>query len=247
MVVSINTPLPYAWEHAKLAYDEPHNSRDSEILDGADVIPMKNDTDFAYAAIYNHFATFSFKGTENWEQWKSNLDPYPLRGEAAQEFFFKPGEWGEGIIHDGFYTSWKFFKPCVDKIVEQYNLTNKKFTILIDGHSRGGALAELCARHLAKNRGITCSCIVFEAPGVGTKTYRDEFRSLTINGTRVENKWDPVPGLPPKALGFYHGCANRIWNPAPRWQKWLPISYRIYKWHLCKGVDKFIKKKFKGG
>lgn len=234
--------IPYTWKHADLSYDHPKIKTQFKLLSRAkEYVYFENKMDFAYAAIYKDHIIFAFKGTSNIEGWISNLDPYPLKSDEYSKKYLKNGKWGSGCIHDGFYTSWKFFKSCINKVIETYHINPKETKVICCGHSRGGALAELCARHLAKNLNIQNSCFTFGAPAVGTKRYRDQFRMLPVNGTRVVNGRDIVPTLPPKIIGFRHGCPNKIWFRSSWWRRFIPrISIKD---HLSYG--KVIIKRFK--
>lgn len=240
---SIKKPLPYIWEHAKLSYDRPKRANKYPILeDTKEFVYFENKMDFAYVAVYDNYVVFSFKGTDNVKSWISNLDPYPLKDDEYIKKYLKDGKWGKGTIHDGFYTSWLFFKSCVNKIIESYHLDPNDYDFYTGGHSRGGALAELCSRHLAKNLNIKNSCLTFGAPSVGNKKYRNQFRTLPINGTRVIHGWDIVPTLPPRALGFRPGCANKVWIKKAFWKKWVPWI-RVSD-HYTSNYNKAIKKRF---
>jgi len=239
-LISINNPLPYCWKHAYLAYDEPDDHR-SPLLSNAEVIPMKTELDFAYVAIRDDNIIIAFKGTgKDIHAWMSDFDPYPLRTDEYLSRVLRIGEWGAGIIHDGFYSGWKELKPYIDEIIKNYDL--KKFKVFTCGHSRGGAFAELCSRHLAKNYGISNSCFTFGCPRIGTKDYRDQFRLLPINGTRVVHGWDIVPTVPPEAMGFKFGCANLEWIRKSWWKKFIP-HIRISD-HLSANYDAMIMKRF---
>jgi len=241
--VSISKPLPYAWKHSMLAYDQPLDASENELLNGSIVVPIDSTEDFAYVAIYDKYVIISFQGTVgDITPWLSNMDPYPLKAEEYNGKYLRNGKWGKGMIHDGFYTTWKFFKLEIDRIIKEYGITSKKYKIITCGHSRGGALAELCSRHLAKNKMMPNSCFTFGCPRVGNKEYRDQFRMLPINGTRVVNGWDIVAMVPPKVLGFKHGCANLIWNKKAWWMRFIP-HIKISD-HLTKNYDKFIESKF---
>ena len=237
-------PIAYAWKHAFLTYDDigKWKPETQPLLKGSKYLTFSNDTDFAFAAIYKDHVVFSFEGTANIKGWISDLDVYPLKGEEYLKKNLKSGKWGDGIIHDGFYTDWIPIKVWVDSIVTDHKLVKRKKKIICTGHSRGSAFSELCARHLAKNHSIPSSCFTFGSPMIGTKEYRDEFRSLPINGTRVCNGWDLIYYLPPKILGFRHGCANEVRNKKPFWRRFIP-RLRIND-HLNKNYDKFITKRF---
>ena len=238
--------LPYIWKHSRLVYNCPKNvDKNSLIMNAEEYIFFENKIDFAYVAIYNDHVVISFKGTDNIKGWISNIDPYPLKSDEYNNKYLKDGRWGRGSIHDGFYTSWKFFKSCINKVIEAYHINPKELNIITCGHSRGGALAELCARHLAKNLGMECSCITFGAPAVGTKRYRDQFRMLTINGTRVVNGWDLVPDLPPSSFGFKHGCANKVWMKKALWKRcipWIRINDNYQNSYELAVNKRFLKK-----
>ena len=224
--------IVYAWEHAKLAYEEPKTLPDS------DFALLKTDNDFCYIAAYKYKIVISFKGTTgDLGAWLSNFDPYPLDGESYIKKYL-----GSGMIHDGFYDSWSKFKDWVTAIMSEYIDKPNINEIIVTGHSRGGALAELCSRHLAKNMKLPCSCFTFGCPAPGNKRYRNEFRLLPINGTRVVNGWDIVTFTPPYILGFRHGCANKVWNQKSWWKRFLPYSRT--KDHLVKSYDQFINKRY---
>lgn len=235
--------LPYAWKHSRLSYHEPKEKKVALILHNAiEFVFFENNTDFAYAAIYIDHVVFSFRGTDNIKGWISNFGVYPLKNDEYLKSVLRDGKWGKGMIHNEFYDSWAFFKSCVDKIIETYHINPEETPITTCGHSRGGVLAELCSRHLAKNRGIKSSCFTFGAPAAGTKKYRDQFRSLPINGTRVINGWDIVPTLPPRSLGFRPGCANRVWVKKAFWKKWLP--WIKISDHYQDSYENLIQRKF---
>jgi len=231
-----------AWEYASIAYDEPDRPDYADFLAGAEIIPIRTDTDFAFAAVFRKQIWIAFQGTANLKQWLSNMDVYPLEVDEYKKKHLPEGEWGESMIVNGFYDDWLKIKPEITALFDSMEVIERDYEVIVCGHSRGGALAELCSRHLAKNMKIPNSCFTFGAPAVGTKKYRDQFRMLPINGTRVVNGWDIVPTVPPKLLGFKHGCATKIWNKKSWWKRFIP-HIRI-KDHLSDGYEKFIYKRF---
>lgn len=222
-------PMQYMWKHAYLSYFEPSSITDSRLFNNAKkVIPIHTNMDFAHIALYNDHVVISFRGTDTAEKgflenvlvWASNLDLLPLKGESyykrrpsdaekLYKYFIKDGDWGKGMIHDGFYTAWMHFKPYIRDIIKKYKIDPDKTPIFVDGHSRGGALAELCSRDLAKNLGMKNTCWTFGSPAPGNIAYRDQFRLLPINGVRVVDGWDLITYIPPSIAGFEHGCARK--------------------------------------
>jgi len=197
---------------------------------------LDNVVDSAYIADYDQEVIFAFQGTKNNRAWISDFDILPLRGDLMP----KSGSWGRGTIADGFYEGWEDFKDPISNYIKE-NCKGKK--IYCTGHSRGGALATLCARHIAKNLKLPCSCVSFASPAQGTKVYRDELDLLPLNHTRVTYGYDIVPKMPPKELGFYHG-GKEIYLPNPNWiDKFRPS--RRFEDHHPKNYQKAILKYFK--
>lgn len=243
-VCNYKNPFPYLWKHSYVSYFNYDNRHlKSPLLnDAVSVIDMETKLDFGYVAIYNSHIVISIQGTNgDFRAWLENFDLFPFkpRGEVENDpRHFKKGKWGKGRIHDGFYDAWARFKPKVDDILSRYSYYFYNKPVFITGHSRGGSIAELCARHLAKNRNIPCSVITFGAPGVGNKEYRNEYRMLPINGTWARNGFDLVTYVP-----LRHGCATHInINEKPGILRlWLPSRIRD---HYQVNYDKHIMKKY---
>ncbi len=214
------------WGFANIAYQEPTNagqlvslSKNRYNIQEPDKFIHKIDnTDYAFIAEYPNRIIMTFRGTDNIKGWLSDFEIYPLQ-EAK-------------TIHQGFYDGWIVFKEMIDKYIKSYD----EKPIYTTGHSRGAALAVLCARHLAKNRGINgLSCIVYGCPRIGNKTFRDEYNKLPIDTTRVENGYDLVTGAPPSKMGFRH-VGKDCWLEKPRWHRWFLKMYD----HLTKNYEKSL-------
>lgn len=210
------------WGYANIAYQEPTSAgqlvslskKRYNIQEPNKFIQTSNKTDYVFIAEYSHRIIMSFRGTDNFKEWLSDFDIYPLQELKT--------------IHQGFYDGWIFFKTIIDKYIKSYD-GRPLFTT---GHSRGAALAVLCARHLAKNREVSgLSNIVYGCPRIGDKKFRDEYNKLPIDTTRVENGYDIIIGAPSYRLGFRH-VGKDCWLQKPRYHRWflkaydhLPINY----------------------
>ena len=244
--------IPYAWSFANIA-DRLYGEI-SSILKDRDIIPIEYHIDRGYIAIGEEDIVISYQGSKEFKDWLSDADLYPLKGgmEAAYDLIkngrsaqdvlhhsgiLKEGKWGRGIIHDGFYTAWRGFKP---KIYAQFKDLNRNKPVKVFGHSRGGTIAELTARHIKKNLGFKdVSFVGFGNPRIGISKYRDEYNKLGIDATNVRNGIDIVSCLPYKAMGFRHvGKMKRIkynfFHNIARWNKFKDH----FGWSYTRGIKK---------
>jgi hypothetical protein len=114
-----------------------------------------------------------------------------------------PGE-GEvpGKVHIGFFNAVNKIFDVPNGIWEEVNAlhkSNPNLPLYITGHSKGGAMASLCAAliHFQKPSGLQPSAVyTFAAPIAGDKDFVAGFPP-TIPVTRYENYLDIVPFLPP--------------------------------------------------
>ncbi len=79
-------------------------------------------------------------------------------------------------------------------------------TILVTGHSRGGALAKLAAHELQQEGFLQVAVFTFGAPKVGDQTFAESCRFPVY---RFECEGDPVPLLPP--MQGYAAVGDSIW------------------------------------
>ena len=78
--------------------------------------------------------------------------------------------------------------------------------VIVVGHSLGGALALLDGLYLSLQLpGVAVNVISYGMPRVGNQAFAN-FVDSQLNGdvVHVNNREDPVPVLPPIALGFHH-------------------------------------------
>ena len=131
----------------------------------------------------------SFRGTENEQDWKTNLR-YSLTPVDSPQA--GGSEWA-GKVHQGFLAAFRSVRDQVDR----YLPWAEGLPIFITGHSLGGALATLGAAYLS-GWGLA-ACYTFGAPRVGDMGFS---RSLRTPIYRVVNPGDPVPLVPGRWRGY---------------------------------------------
>jgi hypothetical protein len=239
--------LVAAWQYTELASHEPKFETSSPLLKDSTFTSMENSLDYGYIAEFPDRIVISFEGSKNLKAWISDFTAYPSKWEDTLKHT-KTGE--KGTIHNGFYEAWTYFKPVIENYLLSYNQSNKAVCaqvwkekkqppIYVYGHSRGGALAALCARHIAKNLGVPCSCIMFGAPAQGNKEYRNEFNLLPINCTDVIHGYEFTRDLPPGWAGFRR-AGRFLWLSEPLWHRYFSKIRDHFPSNTTKALMKYI-------
>ena len=222
-------PILDLWKYAHLAYFP------DKLVGLPHVSTIEEGDDFGYSICLPDKVIISFQGTGTMikgdamgkvRDWISNFSAFPHMDELK-----KNGK----IIHFGFYEGWVQFKSHIDSLLSQPDQLKKDW--YITGHSRGGAIAALCARHITKNRNKPCSCVTYAAPAQGGKEYRNEMNMLNLDLTNVVHGYDIVPNLPPRQLGYRH-AGKVYWWKEPWWHR---FTHRIRD-HIPGNYNKWIDK-----
>ena len=115
-------------------------------------------------------------------------------------------------VHQGFQTALEKLLPDDRLFSSAYNLldypTNKSMesTIIVTGHSLGGAIATLLAYRLVR-AGYTVELITFGAPCVGNAQFAKEMQTNTsLTSYRCINKLDPIPHSLDWNTRYQHHC-----------------------------------------
>jgi triacylglycerol lipase len=228
----ISRPVFELWKWAEAAYHQDLVNK----LNNAN--PMIHGDEFGFSLVTNSCVIVSFQGTGTLikgdaagkvRDWISNFNAFPSTSVLEASGM---------TIHAGFYDGWSPFKVDIDALLSSVGDGRPWF---ITGHSRGGALAALCARHIAKNRGKQCSCVTYGAPAQGGKKYRNEYNLLPVDLTNVVHGYDIVPSMPPQIIGYRH-AGKGYWLREPLFHKLfckisdhLPSNYS--KWFSRAGVQ----------
>ncbi|KAI4183409.1 MAG: hypothetical protein L6R41_005414 [Letrouitia leprolyta] len=106
--------------------------------------------------------------------------------------------------HAGFWNSWLEARSGVMAALKTAAASHPGNRVIVTGHSLGGAIADFAAAEVRKS-GVTADLYTYGAPRIAGKALSDFITNQNMGGNfRVTHKNDPVPRLPPLALGFVH-------------------------------------------
>ena len=137
----------------------------------------------------------TFRGTDTAAEWRSNFT-----------FWRKSIPYGNFEskikVHTGFLNSYKT-AGVRDKILA--SITAGTHYIKISGHSRGAALAVLCAVDLQYGfPALDIEAVLFGCPRVGNKAFARSYDRRVGKTVRVENGNDIVTKIPFALMGYRH-------------------------------------------
>eukprot|EP00252_Welwitschia_mirabilis_P016827 TRINITY_DN373_c0_g1_i1.p1 TRINITY_DN373_c0_g1~~TRINITY_DN373_c0_g1_i1.p1 ORF type:complete len:264 (+),score=31.18 TRINITY_DN373_c0_g1_i1:369-1160(+) len=117
-----------------------------------------------------------------------------------------PGMSG-ALVHRGFYYAYHntSLRPQILKAVRRIHKMNDQLSIMVTGHSMGGAISAFCALDLTVNYGAKdIHVVTFGQPRVGNAEFASQYSSLVPNTIRATHGNDIVPHLPPYCSIFTH-------------------------------------------
>ncbi len=161
---------------------------------GGTTYSWSNDTEYCMN-IKNNTMTIVFRGTDSKKEWLSNL--------AFCKKVIPYGNYESDVrVHGGFITAYKN-KLVRDRIHSL--ISDKPCRIIVTGHSRGAALAVLCAVDLQYNfPDKSISVTTYGCPRVGNAAFAKSYNKRVTDTVRVENGNDIVTKVPPAIFGFRH-------------------------------------------
>uniref|UniRef100_A0A0D9Z7B2 Fungal lipase-type domain-containing protein n=1 Tax=Oryza glumipatula TaxID=40148 RepID=A0A0D9Z7B2_9ORYZ len=122
-------------------------------------------------------------------------------------------------VHTGFYSSYNntLLRPAIANAVHKARKLYGDISIIVTGHSMGGALASFCALDLAiTHGGNNVYLMTFGQPRVGNAAFASYFAKYVPNTIRVTHEHDIVPHLPPYFFIFpdqtYHHFPREVWE-----------------------------------
>ncbi|CAI7600516.1 unnamed protein product [Penicillium glandicola] len=141
----------------------------------------------------NELLVVSFRGSRTTSNWIANIN----FGLTDASSICSGCE-----VHSGFFEAWETVADDLTAQIAAAQVTYPDYTLVVTGHSYGGALATIGGTVL-RNAGYTPDVYTYGQPRVGNTalaTYITNQGSLW----RVTHTDDLVPKLPPASVGFTH-------------------------------------------
>ncbi len=166
----------------------------------------------AYATHDDRLILIAVRGTaEKWDVW--------LDVDAAQV----PAEGGSGNAHQGFHDAFLALRPFVENYLRQFRTDQ---TIVVCGHSLGGAVALLLAVWLREHVTPDVILYTYGAPRSGDAMFVESAKELVHH--RIVNHNDPVPSVP----ASWMDTDKRMWIPG--------LAASVTGMHPAGGVALFL-------
>lgn len=162
----------------------------------------------------------SFRGSSSVRNWIADL------------YFIQTScDWVDDcLVHSGFLDSWNEIKAVIYGFIETAFAANPTYTLVVTGHSLGGAVGTLAVADLRED-GYPCDLYTYGSPRVGNMAFVEFVTTQAGNEYRTTHYDDPVPRLPPIFLNYRH-TSNEYWladGPA------TDIDYTLTEVETCVG------------
>lgn len=175
----------------------------------------------------------SFRGTQSIRNWITNLD---LFTDDCDDL--PVGEDSDCEIHSGFNEAWNQVKESVYTFIANASSTYPNHTLVVTGHSLGGAVGTIAAAHL-RAKGYALDLYTFGSPRVGNEDFVNFVNNQEGNEFRVTHADDPVPRLPPSSLllGSYRHTSPEFWLTVEDAATISASAIKASNFELCEGID----------
>lgn len=171
--------------------------------------------------ISDSLCTIVFRGTDTADEWKSNFAfcrkkiPYGNADSRVR-------------VHEGFIDAY-----ACDLVRNRIHalVPKRPCRVVVTGHSRGAALAALCALDLQYNfPHLDIEAYLFGCPRIGNAAFARSYNKRVCKTVRVCNGNDIVTKLPPAFMGYRHiGACLDVGGirafPAVSFSSHLPFEY----------------------
>lgn len=177
--------------------------------------PIQNastDTQGAIASEPTHNEIYIvFRGSAQERDWGTNfqfnqqvIQPEILAKQNQNYPYEAPSKSG-AKMHSGFTAAYQSVRSDIHGYLS--GRLSDDATVIVTGHSLGGAIATLCAVDIQYNFGDRLQPIelyTFGAPKIGNAGFRTSFNERVANSYRFVNGLDIVPALPRPWQGYNH-------------------------------------------
>ncbi|KAI9907771.1 hypothetical protein PsorP6_003337 [Peronosclerospora sorghi] len=148
-----------------------------------------------YSHLYNALV-IAFRGSIDVTNWINNITFLKKRAYA---------HFPDVMVHEGFYWTYRSVALQVVSILQQLRQQYPNTSVMVAGHSLGGAVAAICAFELEYIEKIPVKALyTFGKPRVGNTKFSARLRNASMDVYRLTHFRDIVPHLPPTWTGFEH-------------------------------------------
>ncbi|KAI6371238.1 hypothetical protein MCOR25_004010 [Pyricularia grisea] len=134
-------------------------------------------------------------------------------------------------LHTGFAKAWSQIQTDVLATIASAKAQNPDYTVVVTGHSLGGAVATIAGVYL-RQAGYPVEVYTYGSPRVGNQEFVQWEATQTGNVEyRVTHIDDPVPRLPPIFLGYRHVTPEYWLNGGSS----STINYTVADIKVCEG------------
>ncbi|KAG6332031.1 hypothetical protein ID866_7058 [Astraeus odoratus] len=210
--------VPYIWDGDESDHNGPYNGIEmgSELVTAQQNITFLTTSQIDFFTPYTWYASTAYCAPQQTAIWNcgANCDANPhFNPVASGGDGIEVQYWYVGydpilqtviVAHQGTIVnnvSAKEVLAAVERTMSQYNCTS----VTIVGHSLGGAIALIDSVYLPLwlPQDISFTTITYGLPRVGNPAFAAYVDAHT-NLTHVNNKYDPVPTVPPQFTGYAH-------------------------------------------
>lgn len=169
-------------------------------------------------------------------EWSSNFDV----GADTTEYYDIMGsehpDWKNKLNHKGFDVATNRILDKFNDYITRHGLNDSSIekSILISGHSRGAAIANLLGAHFENDADYQSYTYTFAAPYSTTDSNASSYK--TINN--IVNKDDIIPYLPLEKWGFYKYGTTKEISVADNYEnKWGKAEEGTWEWLIGQDYD----------
>ncbi|KAJ7551741.1 hypothetical protein O6H91_06G026900 [Diphasiastrum complanatum] len=123
----------------------------------------------------------------------------------------------DAMVHHGFYSAYHntTLQPHIVAAVQSLLQQRNGFSVMVTGHSMGGALASFCALDLVNYNIQDVQVVTFGQPRIGNPIFASFYDSSVPKTIRMTHGHDIIPHLPPYYTILeertYHHVAREVW------------------------------------